>query len=52
MEALRDPSVTDRLEGIGLTVIADKSDEFGAFIAKESARMEGIVKRANAKISN
>jgi tripartite-type tricarboxylate transporter receptor subunit TctC len=52
VEALRDPSVTDRLEGIGLTVIADKPDEFGAFIAKESARMEGIVKRANAKISN
>jgi tripartite-type tricarboxylate transporter receptor subunit TctC len=52
VEALRDPSVTDRLEGIGLTVIADKPDEFGAFIAKESARMEGIVRRANAKISN
>ncbi len=52
VEALRDPSVKDRLEGIGLTVIADKPDEFGAFIAKESARMEGIVKRANAKISN
>lgn len=52
VEALRDPSVQGRLEGIGLTVIADKPDEFGAFIAKESARMQGIVKRANAKISN
>ncbi len=52
VEALRDPSVSDRLDGLGLTVIADKPDEFGAFIAKESARMEGIVKRANAKISN
>jgi tripartite-type tricarboxylate transporter receptor subunit TctC len=50
--ALRDPLVTDRLEGLGLTVIADNPEEFGAFIAKESARMESIVKRANAKISN
>ena len=52
VEALRDPSVSDRLEGLGLTVIADKPDHFGAFIASESARMEGIVKRANARISN
>jgi tripartite-type tricarboxylate transporter receptor subunit TctC len=52
VDALRDPSVADRLEGIGLTVIADKPDEFGAFIAKESARMESIVTRAKAKISN
>jgi tripartite-type tricarboxylate transporter receptor subunit TctC len=52
VEALRDPSVSDRLESLGLTVIADKPDEFKAFIAKESARMEGIVKRAKARISN
>jgi tripartite-type tricarboxylate transporter receptor subunit TctC len=52
VDALRDPSVADRLEGIGLTVIADKPDEFGDFIAKESARMESIVVRAKAKISN
>lgn len=52
VEALRDPSVADRLDGLGLTVVADKPDEFGAFIAKESARMESIVTRAKAKISN
>jgi tripartite-type tricarboxylate transporter receptor subunit TctC len=52
VEALLDPSVSDRLENLGLTVIADKPDEFEAFIAAESARMEGIVKRAKAKISN
>ena len=52
VEALRDPSVADRLDGLGLTVVADKPDEFGAFIAKESARMENIVTRAKAKISN
>ena len=52
VEALRDPSVSGRLEGLGLVVIADKPDEFAVFIAKESARMESIVNRAKAKISN
>ena len=52
VDALRDPTVTARLEGLGLTVIADTPDAFGAVIAKESARMESIVKRAKAKIAN
>jgi len=52
VDALRDPTVKARLEGLGLTVIADKPDEFAAFIGKESARMESIVKRANANIPN
>jgi len=52
VEALQDPTVSARLETLGLTVIADKPDEFGALIAKESARMESIVKRAKAKIPN
>ena len=45
-------STRARLEGLGLTVIADKPDQFGAVIAKDSARMENIVKRSKAKISN
>jgi tripartite-type tricarboxylate transporter receptor subunit TctC len=52
VEALRDPTVSTRLEALGLTVIADKPDAFGATIAKESARMEDLVKRINVKISN
>jgi tripartite-type tricarboxylate transporter receptor subunit TctC len=52
VEALRDPTVTARLEGLGLTVIADQPDAFKSTIAKDSARMENIVRRANAKISN
>jgi tripartite-type tricarboxylate transporter receptor subunit TctC len=52
VEALRDPTVSARLENLGLTVIADKPDEFGAVIAKDSARMESIVKRTTAKIAN
>jgi tripartite-type tricarboxylate transporter receptor subunit TctC len=52
VEALRDPTVSARLEGLGLTVIADKPGEFGVLIAKDSAQMESIVKRAKMKISN
>jgi tripartite-type tricarboxylate transporter receptor subunit TctC len=52
VEALRDPTVATRMEGLGLAVIADKPAEFQATIAKDSARMEDIVKRAKAKISN
>jgi tripartite-type tricarboxylate transporter receptor subunit TctC len=52
VEALRDPTVLARLGGLGLTVIADKPGEFGAFIAGEAARMKGIVERAKTKISN
>jgi tripartite-type tricarboxylate transporter receptor subunit TctC len=52
VEALHDPTVSARLEGLGLTVIADKPDEFGATIAQEAARMKDIVKRANVKIAN
>jgi tripartite-type tricarboxylate transporter receptor subunit TctC len=38
------------LEGVGLSVVADKPDEFKAFIAKESARMENIVRQSKARI--
>ena len=50
VEALRDPAVVTRLEGVGMTIVADKPDEFKAFIAKESARMESIVRQSRAKI--
>jgi tripartite-type tricarboxylate transporter receptor subunit TctC len=50
VEALRDPTVVSRLQGVGLAVVADKPDEFKAFIAKESARMEKIVRESKAKI--
>jgi tripartite-type tricarboxylate transporter receptor subunit TctC len=52
VQALRNRSVSDRLESLGLTVVADRPDEFAAVIASESARMEGIVKRAKARIFN
>lgn len=49
-DALRDPTVVTRLEGLGMKVIADKPDEFKAFMATESARMEKIVKQSHARI--
>ena len=50
VDALRDPTVTARLEGLGLTVIADKPEEFKAFVATESARMKNIVQQSRARI--
>ena len=52
VNALHDATVSARLDDLGLTVIADKPDEFAATIAKDSARMKDIVNRAKAKISN
>lgn len=49
-KALRDPSVTARLESMGLTIVADKPDAFKAFIAEESARMQKVVKAAGISI--
>jgi tripartite-type tricarboxylate transporter receptor subunit TctC len=50
VDALRDPGVVGKLEGVGLTVIADKPEEFKAFIAQESARMKNIVEKSKARI--
>lgn len=40
VEALRSPTVSAGLEGLVLTVIADKPEEFGALITKDAARMQ------------
>jgi tripartite-type tricarboxylate transporter receptor subunit TctC len=50
VSALRDPAIVSRLKSVGLTVIADKPDEFKSFIARESARMEKIVQQSQARI--
>ena len=42
-EALNDPAVRARLEGLGLTVIAGKPETFKAFIGQEAARMKRVV---------
>ncbi|MBN9080381.1 MAG: tripartite tricarboxylate transporter substrate binding protein [Rhizobiales bacterium] len=50
VEALQDPTVKERLDTLGLTVIGDTPDHFKAFIAQESARMENVVKLSKARI--
>lgn len=49
-EALRDPAVVSKLQGVGLSIVADKPDAFADFIARESARMQHIVKQSRAQI--
>ena len=49
-KALQDPDVAQKLDAIGLKIIADQPDEFRRFIAKEAARMQKVVKAAGAQI--
>lgn len=49
-KALQDPDVTQKLDAIGLKIIADQPDEFRRFIAKEAARMQKVVKATGAQI--
>lgn len=50
VEALKDPTVKERLDALGLTAIGDTPDHFKTFIAQESARMENVVKLSKARI--
>jgi tripartite-type tricarboxylate transporter receptor subunit TctC len=50
VEALRDPAVISRLEGLGMKIIGDESEGFKRFIADESARMKNIVTQSGARI--
>ncbi len=49
-KALQDPELTQRLDTIGLKIIADQPDAFRRFIAKEAARMQKVVKASGAQI--
>jgi len=49
-KALQDPDVMQKLDAIGLKIIADQPDTFRRFIAKEAARMQKVVKAAGAQI--
>ncbi|HJY79312.1 MAG TPA: tripartite tricarboxylate transporter substrate binding protein [Burkholderiales bacterium] len=47
--ALRTPTVATRLQGLGLTIVADTQREFAALIVAESARWRGVVERSGVK---
>jgi tripartite-type tricarboxylate transporter receptor subunit TctC len=49
-QGLRHPAVRERLDEIGLSVIADKPEAFKQFISQESARMKKIVAASGARI--
>ena len=49
-KALRNPVVTERLTGLGLTIVADSPEEFGKFIAAESAKWRKVVQVSGAHI--
>lgn len=49
-QALRDPAVKQRLETLGLSVVADKPEAFKQFIAQESVRMKKVVSASGATI--
>ena len=50
VQALRDPAVIARLEGLGLKIVGDRPEAFKEFIAQESERMKSIVTRSGARI--
>ena len=48
-EALRHPETVQRLGQIGLTVVADSPDSYGAFQRAEIERWRGVVRAAGIK---
>jgi tripartite-type tricarboxylate transporter receptor subunit TctC len=48
-KALRDPAVKQKLDDIGLDIVADSPEAFTRFIAQESNRMQKVVAASGAK---
>ncbi|HEY1288464.1 MAG TPA: tripartite tricarboxylate transporter substrate binding protein [Burkholderiales bacterium] len=46
--ALHAPQVASKLEGLGLTIVANSPEEFGRFIAAEATRMRALVQASGA----
>jgi len=49
-KALRDPATRERLDQLGLAVIADSPEEFARFVAAESERMRKLVAVSGARV--
>ncbi|VWX61392.1 conserved exported hypothetical protein [Burkholderiales bacterium 8X] len=47
---LQSPDIKERLAGMGATVVADKPEEFGRFMAAEINKWGPVVKRANIEL--
>jgi tripartite-type tricarboxylate transporter receptor subunit TctC len=48
--ALHEPAVAQRLESLGLTIVADTPEEFARFVAAQSEKMRGLVQASGAKV--
>ncbi len=49
-KALQDPAMMERFETLGLAFSPNSPEEFGRFIAAESAKWRGVVEAAGAKV--
>jgi len=50
VKALRDPKVSEGLTKLGVTIVADRPEQFAAFMAKESRKWKEVVERSGAKV--
>jgi tripartite-type tricarboxylate transporter receptor subunit TctC len=48
--ALHQPALEQRLQGLGLTIVADTPEEFARFVAAESDKMRRLVQASGAKV--
>jgi tripartite-type tricarboxylate transporter receptor subunit TctC len=48
--ALRSPQVTERLQALGLTIVADSVENFARFVATESEKMRRLVQQSGARV--
>ena len=48
--ALRNAAVAERLDSLGLAIVADKPDEFARFVAAESEKMRKLVQASGARV--
>jgi tripartite-type tricarboxylate transporter receptor subunit TctC len=49
-KALRDPKVAERMEQLGLAVVADSPEQFASFVATESEKMRRLVEVSGARV--
>ncbi|MBI4294278.1 MAG: tripartite tricarboxylate transporter substrate binding protein [Betaproteobacteria bacterium] len=50
VKALRDPKVSGNLTALGVTIVANKPEEFRAYIAAESKKWKEVVEKSGAKL--
>jgi tripartite-type tricarboxylate transporter receptor subunit TctC len=48
--ALRSPAVAERLDTLGLTIVADTPEQFARFVASESEKMRRLVQVSGARV--